>query len=193
MKFNYIIKRMLAFLFDYATVNVLASVFITLSSDDLSRQVTEYLTSSGNALVINDELMVLMEKLFEALANDALYLLTLFVVYYVIFAKLMGGRTLGCRLFAQKIVKNDGSNLTYSDLTVRMLFTNLGMMYLIIAVVFTFFGFSTNLAMLLFTLLILTYLGFLVTNVIFLFVTSTTLVDMMTKSKPLIILRQRKI
>lgn len=193
MKFNYIIKRMLAFLFDYATVNILASLFITLTSEDLSRQITEYWSSNGSSLVLNDELMELMEKLFEALANDALYLLTLFVIYYVLIAKLMGGRTLGCKLFAQKIVKNDGSDLTYSDLTVRMLFTNLGMMYLITTVVFTFFGFSTNLAILLFTVLILTYSGFVVTNVIFLFVTSTTLVDMMTKSKPLIVLRQREI
>lgn len=193
MKANYILKRTLAFFFDYFTVNLLAASFIVMTATEKSQKLLDYWYSESNTMVWTEEFNDLASDMMEARANDALYILMLYVIYYVILAKILGGRTLGCQLFSQKIVKNDGSKLTHSDLTVRMLFTNLGMFELITVVIFTFLGSSFSLAILLSSFLVLVYFCFILTNLVFLFSTSTSLVDKMTKSRPLIILRKREI
>lgn len=188
MKADYIIKRILAFTTDFLIVNLLVSVLFTPSALPYAEEIVSTMTGKVSFTAADAELFT---SYYSALANDNILTVIVYVFYFVILAQLLGGRTLGCRIFKQKIVRLDRNKLTNSDLTVRMLFTNGGIFSLSITLIFIPLASNVMIASVLYILVFFIYFSFLITNFIFLLVKGTTLVDMMSKTRPLILLPQK--
>lgn len=187
MRRKYIMMRFFAYIADYYIVSMLAGLVISSTSFELYAELLEKTTETP--AVYDEAVQTLLERLLVALADDSLYIMFVFIFYYVMITKLLGGKTLGCMMFRQKIAKTDGSKLTYSDLTIKMLFTNSGILYLAMCIVLFTLASQAIVASLLLTVLVILYFTFLITNVIFLFIKGTSLVDIMSKTKPLLVLK----
>lgn len=188
MKKDYVIKRILAFMTDFIIVNMLGSLLFIPSALPYGEELYATMAEKASYTSADAELF---SKYYSALANDAILTSIVFVFYFVVLAQFLGGSTLGCKIFKQKIVRLDGTRITYSDLTVRMLFTNGGIFYLAIALMFIPLASSVIAASILYIFLFLAYFGFLTTNFIFLLAKGTTIVDMMSKTRPLILLPKK--
>lgn len=192
MKNNYIVKRVVSFMFDFLVVNVLTGLFVVSTSAPYANQISEFFINMGTSPEDFTEFEVLVNKYFIASANDAMFILVVLIFYYVILAKLLGGKTLGCMLTGLKIVKTNGTKLTYSDLTVKMLFTNLGIQYIMMCIIFIPLNSYIIIASMIFSIVSILYYIFLVVNFIFLSTKGTSIVDRMSKTRPLIIMKSSR-
>ncbi len=189
MKTEYIIKRILAFLLDLIILNMLIGMFIPFNSAEQLNEVNELLSSPNTSI---DVLLDSYKEFFDMFAYESIFIVVLYIMYYVVVTKLLNGRTFGCMAFKLKIIKTNKTPLTYSDLTIKMLLANGGIIYLAISIIFLLFSFQTALAMILFTVFQIIYLIFAIVNFAFLLVKSTTLVDMLSKTRPLIVVDSKK-
>ncbi len=187
MRKKYVMMRFFAFVADYYIVSILLGMFLSTKTVELLEELSKL--TQGTVFLYDEYTQELITKVYFSLANDSLYILLFFIIYYVLLTKAFSGRTLGCVLFRQKVVKTDGSKLSLSDLTVKMLFTNGGIMYLVICLILFAFSSDIILTSFLISFIGLMYFIFVIVNVIFLFTNGTSLVDMMSKTKPLLVLK----
>ncbi len=192
MKTKYILKRINAFLIDYMLVGIINNVVIGIFFPfyDISMYTEELLDLSQAdptqanldtmnslvALVIKESLPVVL-----ALVVSALF-------YYVIIAKALKNRTLGCLITGQVIMKSTDAAVSYSDLTLRMLLIN----GIIVQVTFIICYLLLNNALVASTIYFMFFIGyaiFIITNFIVLIKTSKSLVDIITKTRPLIVMK----
>lgn len=186
MKSRYVLTRVFAFIFDFSFVQILIGIFFVPSAQAVAEKFFDYVNNTAPSAVDTNTLQDLTSDLFIASSNDALYIIFAFIIYYVVIANMLGGKTLGCSLFRQKIVKTDNTKLTYSDLTYKMLLTNGGIYYVFLAVIFTVLQSNIQLAAVIFSILALAYSIFLLVNFIMLVSNGVSLVDKITKTRPLL-------
>lgn len=187
MKGRYVLSRVFAYIFDFSFVQILIGIFFVSSADSSAQELLDYVNSTSAETIDPNVMQKLSEDVFVASSNDALFIIFSFIIYFVIIAKLLGGKTIGCYIFKQKIVKTDNTKLTYSDLTLKMLLTNGGIYYVFLALIFTIFSSNISTAVILFSLLMLAYSIFIFVNFIFLVTSGISLVDKITKTRPLLI------
>ncbi|MFV0499455.1 MAG: RDD family protein [Bacilli bacterium] len=189
MKNRYILKRIMAYIFDYSLVSILVGLILVSSSMPYIEKISKIVSSSADPSEIINQLEPIMNSYLTTSGSDALNILLIYIVYYVLLAKFLKDRTVGSYLVGLKFIKNQEEPLSYSDLTVRMLFTNSGFNYLMMGIIFILLYSNTYIALLLFSLTSLGYGIFVITNFIMLLTTQKTLVDRMTKTIPKIIIK----
>ncbi len=189
MKNKYITSRFFAYITDFFTVSIISSLIIVSDFSAMANEVLLALSEQG--FEYTQEFENLIGNMYYEAGNDALFTLLIFIIYYVTLPKMMGSRTLGCILFKQKIVKTDGTDITHSDLTVKMLFTNGGIVYLLMSLIFIPFSSYVLPSILVYCFASITYYIFFITNAAYLVAKGTSLVDKMSKTKPMVIIKAK--
>ncbi len=193
MKTKYVLKRINAYIIDYIIFTLLAGLFVALlfPNNSATDEVDKFLEAAS---VRNPDIEVIkkiLSTLYDELVPIMLLYAFLSILYYVILTKKLKSRTLGCVITGQVIVKDDRSPVTLSDLTARTFLTNGGLFYVVSCVIFVLFPSGSLLGFEIYALFALFYFIFLVASFIVFLVKKTTLADLITKTRPLMILVKR--
>ncbi len=190
MKFKYILRRVNAFLIDYIFLSFVTGLIIPMvipydNSEVYQMQLLELVASGSTDY---NEIFSLFELVSANYGKIYFVVVVANILYYVILAKALKDRTLGCFITGQKIIKMNKTPVTLSDLTVKMFLTNGTIIPLTFALSFIFINDAIAAA------LVSAFVGFgvlcfLVINFIFLVTSGKSLVDIITKTRPVIVLR----
>lgn len=123
-------KRMGAFVIDYFIVLVIASLitmgFNTNKNNDLNNQRNQLISDYQNEKITIDEYKNENYKLIYKLQKENITVnivtITLYIGYFVVFATLNKGQTLGKKLLKIKVVNKDGEKPSIWNMLVRSLF-----------------------------------------------------------------------
>ncbi len=193
MKTRYIIKRINAYLIDYIIVINLGLLVqrVIVPFDKSTEYQTELLDLIASGSTNYDKMLKLFDLSTENF--DVIYfsVVAVSIVYYVILAKLLKDRTVGCMLTGQKIVKSNQGEVTLSDLTLKMFLTNGVVTPLVFALAFMLIQNSIY-AALIGALFGFVMYCFLFINLIFLFVKGYSIVDIITKTRPMIVIKAKR-
>lgn len=133
-------KRMGAFVIDYFIVLVIASLitmgFNTNKNDDLNSQMNQLISDYQNEKITIDEYKDETYKLNYELQKENMTVnivtITLYIGYFVVFATLNKGQTLGKKLLKIRVVNKNNDKPSIWNMLVRSLF-----IYNIISILFS--------------------------------------------------------
>ena len=133
-------KRMGAFVIDYFIVLVIASLitmgFNTNKNNDLNNQRNQLISDYQNEKITNDEYKNENYKLIYKLQKENITVnivtITLYIGYFVVFATLNKGQTLGKKLLKIRVVNKNNDKPSIWNMLVRSLF-----IYNIISILFS--------------------------------------------------------
>lgn len=122
-------KRLGAFIIDYFIVIFIISIitmgFSSSATNDISKKASELVSDYQNEKITAEEYTEEYSKLSYELqksnVNMNIVSITLYVGYFIIFATLNKGQTLGKKLFRIKVVNNDNKDVNVWNMLIRSL------------------------------------------------------------------------
>ncbi len=189
MKNRYLMKRIQSFLIDYLIVSLLVGLVssnfrILERYDEYASKTLSYINEGGSDL---KTIISYVEKMEDGYRLTYFIIVSVSLIYYVIIAKYMKNRTIGCLFTGLTIVKNNAKP-SYSDLTSKMLLTN-GVIVSLFGLVIYVVALDVIVSMMLFAFFAIIFAIFSVSNFIFLMIKGFSLVDLITKTRPVIVVR----
>ena len=136
-------KRMGAFVIDYFIVLVIASLitmgFNTNKNNDLNNQRNQLISDYQNEKITIDEYKNENYKLIYKLQKENITVnivtITLYIGYFVVFATLNKGQTLGKKLLKIRVVNKNNDKPSIWNMLVRSLFIYNIIIYLILYII----------------------------------------------------------
>ena len=118
-------KRLGAYLFDFIVVTFIVSI-ITInfkSNSDVINKMNELLIGTANGEIVleehSDELFELNYEYQKSIIPSTIVSIVISIGYFIVFAYLNKGQTLGKKIFKIKVVNKDGNNPSIWNMLVR--------------------------------------------------------------------------
>ncbi len=193
MELKYFLSRINAYFIDYFFVTILVNILISIifANQTIQMEIDNLFESFINQEVSVNYVVNEFGEIYSGLVPNMLLTLSIYILYFVIFSYYLKRRTLGCVITRQVLIKTDRTKMTLSDLTLKMLLTNGGILHLIFCLAFIVFSDSSQVALALFSISVMIYGVFIITNFIILLATKRSLVDRIIKMQPMIIVMRK--